>query len=83
MLGELQKGLDVIWETVQYALRNENMELWQDRFRQLKTNTVETTLLGERIILTDDPENIKAILASQFADYGMVCLITLLYLSLH
>lgn len=59
------------------------MELWQDRFRQLKTNTVETTLLGERIIFTDDSENIKAILASQFADYGMVCLITLLYLSLH
>lgn len=44
--------------------------------------TVETTLLGQRIILTDDPENIKAILASQFGDYGMVYFLIQLLLML-
>lgn len=47
------------------------MELWQRRLKGLNTNTVEISLLGKRIIFTDDPENIKAILASQFGDYGM------------
>lgn len=47
------------------------MELWQKRFKELNTNTVELSILGDRLIFTDDPENIKAILALQFGDYGM------------
>lgn len=65
------KGLDVIWESVQWARKHKNLELLSRRFEILRTNTVELNLLGERIILTQDPENIKAILASQFGDYGM------------
>ncbi|KAJ3570616.1 hypothetical protein NPX13_g5674 [Xylaria arbuscula] len=45
-----------------------------ERFREMmsvSTNyTAETTLLGRRLVLTADPENIKAILATQFSDYG-------------
>lgn len=67
----LVKGLDVIWETVQWARKNKNLELWEHRLEVLGTNTMELNLLGERIILTQDPENIKAMLASQFSDYGM------------
>lgn len=33
-------------------------------------NTVEFNFGGSRCIFTADPENIKAILAAQFADYG-------------
>lgn len=47
------------------------MELWQERFKELNTNTVELSILGDRILFTDDPENIKAMLALQFGDYGM------------
>lgn len=32
--------------------------------------TIEFRIAGKRIIATADPENIKAILASQFNDYG-------------
>lgn len=64
------KGLDIIWVTFQWARKNKNMEFWQLRFKQLKTHTVEMAILGERILFTDDPENIKAILATQFGDYG-------------
>lgn len=47
------------------------MELWQRRLKGLNTSTIEISLLGKRVLFTDDPENIKAILASQFGDYGM------------
>ena len=32
--------------------------------------TIEINLVGQRVIATADPENIKAILATQFTDYG-------------
>lgn len=32
--------------------------------------TVETITIGGRLVLTADEENVKAILATQFADYG-------------
>lgn len=34
------------------------------------SKTVEFGIGGQRMILTADPENIKAILATQFSDYG-------------
>jgi hypothetical protein len=33
-------------------------------------HTAEGSILGARIVTTDDPENIKAILATQFKDFG-------------
>lgn len=33
-------------------------------------HTIESYLAGQRAILTDDPENMKAILATQFKDFG-------------
>jgi hypothetical protein len=47
-------------------------ELWTMRFKQYKNYTVETEIVLKRIILTAEPENIKAILATQFLDYGIV-----------
>lgn len=38
--------------------------------RQQNPYTIESRIMGGRIILTADEENIKAILATQFADYG-------------
>lgn len=35
-----------------------------------RSRTVELTLASQRFIFTADPENIKAILATQFQDYG-------------
>lgn len=36
----------------------------------LPNHTGETRIIGRRMVMTADPENIKAILATQFADYG-------------
>jgi cytochrome P450 len=46
------------------------MELWQSYFSSVGEYTGETNALGRRTIMTADPENIKAILATQFSDYG-------------
>jgi len=49
------------------------MEMWQNNLLKYSkgTHTIETMVLGHRLILTEDPENIKAILGSQFEDYGL------------
>jgi cytochrome P450 len=53
-------------------MRHRDLESWQGYFAPHGPNceTVETSLLGLRCIFTMDPENIKAILATQFKDYG-------------
>ncbi|TLS25819.1 hypothetical protein PpBr36_07693 [Pyricularia pennisetigena] len=63
-------GLDNIFLAVRASMQNKNMEMWRRHFSNSKTYTVEGRLLNNRTILTADPENIKAILASQFTDYG-------------
>ncbi|CAJ2509340.1 Uu.00g143660.m01.CDS01 [Anthostomella pinea] len=34
-------------------------------------NTVSMLIMGQRLIMTNEPENLKAILATQFSDFGM------------
>jgi cytochrome P450 len=68
----LPYGIDLAYEVITYALRNEMLELWQGMFAKWAGPgrfTVEAGI-GGRVILTADPENIKAILATQFKEYG-------------
>lgn len=55
-------------------MENENLRFWHSLFRKYghpsNPFTVETSVLGIRLVFTADPENIKAILATQFNDYG-------------
>jgi len=54
-------------------LSHNNLVFWEKNFRnwgQPDNYTTEVSAGGERIIFTADPENIKAILATQFQDYG-------------
>ncbi|KAI9803776.1 MAG: hypothetical protein M1825_001656 [Sarcosagium campestre] len=63
-------GLDVIFFILKVARDYTNMEWWQSFFHDLGSHTVETCVAGQRMVFTDDPENIKALLASQFNDFG-------------
>ena len=63
-------GLDVVWRTVRNTINHTNLELWGAFFEEANGYTVEATLIDQRYIFTADPENIKAILAAQFQDYG-------------
>jgi hypothetical protein len=63
-------GIDVTLQVIRYAQRNQNRQLWEERFQELGGHTMEFTVLGMRVVMTDEPENVKAILASQFHDFG-------------
>lgn len=51
-------------------MTHKNVEFWKDMLSKVKGWTGEKRILGLRIVFTADPENIKAILATQFSDYG-------------
>jgi len=53
-------------------MRHKNLEAWTSFFTTSKgmNYTSEACPAGRRLIFTADPENIKAILATQFTDYG-------------
>ena len=64
-------GLDMLYEVVWHMSHDLNYELWVKMFDRWGKggNTVEAGT-GERVILTREPENIKAILATQFKEFG-------------
>lgn len=69
-------GLDMSVKACWYFLNNRAMEAWLDEWVKLGAlrtlnYTMELRLLTDlRVIMTADPENIKAILTQQFSDYG-------------
>jgi len=71
---KLPMGLDFMYELLQASGRGEVLEFWLKTFEKYANAnnpwTVEVGWGADRVILTADPENIKAILATQFQDYG-------------
>lgn len=65
-------GVDMAYQAVQSALKDQIYEMWIAMFRKWGGPTCYTMEVGvgERLLMTADPENIKAILATQFKDYG-------------
>ncbi|EXF74394.1 cytochrome P450 [Colletotrichum fioriniae PJ7] len=63
-------GIDFIFKAVRGTMTHKNVEFWKDMLSKVKGWTGEKRILGLRIVFTADPENIKAILATQFSDYG-------------
>lgn len=64
--------LDMAYGVIKHALEDNVYDFWVRTFKTHSRNgyyTIETGI-GERVIMTADPENIKAILATQFKDYG-------------
>ena len=60
--------VDLIARGINSTIHHKNLEAWQSWF--VNRSTVEASPGGLRCIFTCDPENIKAILATQFNDYG-------------
>ncbi|OTA06438.1 Cytochrome P450 CYP2 subfamily [Trichoderma parareesei] len=63
-------GIDFIYYGVRSTIAHKNLELWRDIFFANGTYTCEMRILNERVVLTVDPDNIKAVLATQFHDFG-------------
>jgi hypothetical protein len=46
-------------------MRNHNLYEWTNEILQVPGRTVELNLMGSRMILTDNPENVKTIMSTQ------------------
>lgn len=66
------KDIDFIIYAIRGTISHKNLETWLDWFTTPTglNYTVEVKPATRRIVFTADPENIKAILATQFTDYG-------------
>ncbi|KAG7293118.1 hypothetical protein NEMBOFW57_003164 [Staphylotrichum longicolle] len=63
-------GLDFLYNGIRASMKYQNLTLWRGMFANAGSQTVELRVAGRRIVFTADHENIKAILATQFGDYG-------------
>jgi cytochrome P450 len=63
-------GIDFIRRAINATMNHKNLDFWRANFEKFGTWTGETDIIGRRLIFTADVENIKAILATQFSDYG-------------
>ncbi|RDA92307.1 hypothetical protein CP533_3248 [Ophiocordyceps camponoti-saundersi (nom. inval.)] len=63
-------GLGIVVRGVNALSRHRLFEHWRDDYFKPGCYTVETRVLGKRTLFTADPDNIKAILSSQFGDFG-------------
>ncbi|KAK6581714.1 hypothetical protein PZA11_005411 [Diplocarpon coronariae] len=64
-------GLDVFLENAKLARDGGFMERVQSRYAQMGRYTFTQLLLGDAIIHTAEPANIKAVLATQFRDFEL------------
>lgn len=70
-------GLDFLYRAVKATFAHQIPEFWSQILSSAKRpsdlpppTTVDCRVTGERIVLTIDPENVKALLAAQFNEYG-------------
>jgi len=68
--SKLPFAIDVLKGQVDAVMQHKSYEGFLHLLEGINGYTAETRLLGKRIVFTADPENIKAILAKQFDDYG-------------
>ncbi|KAF6838012.1 cytochrome P450 [Colletotrichum musicola] len=72
---DVLSGLHFLFSITAHALRDQNLKFMHNAFRrsgQGRKNpyTFEVSMLGARTLFTSDPENIRAMLATQFNDFG-------------
>ncbi|OTB02331.1 hypothetical protein M426DRAFT_322763 [Hypoxylon sp. CI-4A] len=63
-------GLDVIVAQVRATIQHKNYEGFLEFLSNSPNYTAEAKVTGQRMVATADPENIKAILATQFPEFG-------------
>jgi cytochrome P450 len=73
----LPYALDFIYSAVQATIKHRNLENWQAFFNRTGVDshgngsyTLEVRAFDRRLVFTADHENIKAVLATQFAEFG-------------
>lgn len=54
------------------AFRSHKFHLWSQRLLEKNNHTMELQMFGEKLVMTDDPENIKAIMDTQVSSYRAI-----------
>ena len=67
--GDWFFGFHLLYDMLREGLRGTAQEFTRLNMKKLNVHTAFFKLVGKDIILTHDPENIKAILATQFNDF--------------
>ncbi|KAI1122066.1 cytochrome P450 [Nemania abortiva] len=62
-------GLDLAFKASLYMCKHDFVS-WTSRLLENNGRTFEMTMLDTRLVFTDHPENIKAIMSTQFAQFG-------------
>ena len=71
--ANLPFGADIVIRSIWHGNEDTDIDFWRWLFEwspNKHSKTVEASLARERFIFTADPENIKAVLATQFDDFG-------------
>ena len=66
-------GVDVVYRHIHHSHNDTDTDFWDWLFTwssNRHSKTIEVDIVRQRWIFTADPENIKAILATQFQDFG-------------
>lgn len=64
-------GLDLLLENVELSKTGGFLDKISERYARLNTYTFSQLLLRREVINTSEPENVKAILATQFKDFSL------------
>ncbi|OLL22780.1 Cytochrome P450 52A13, partial [Neolecta irregularis DAH-3] len=70
VFGSWPFGIDLVARIIRINLNNNHLEDARAWFTETGRHTVQLNFLGATLIMTDEPENTKALLATQFSDYG-------------
>jgi cytochrome P450 len=64
-------GIEIIISQLRAFKGKRFLEHWRQVLANSNAHTISMTMLGSTCFLTDDPENIKALLATKFNDYSL------------
>jgi cytochrome P450 len=64
-------GLDVMFNIFRAFSQHRILEFWRGALTDLHTHLMTITVLGRNVYITDDPENIKAMLATNFNTWSI------------
>jgi cytochrome P450 len=59
-------GLDLLLDQIKNIKEHRLLESWMQELRAANAHTISCSVLGNRVFITDDPENVKTLLATDF-----------------
>ena len=62
-------GIDFLWANRKIIREHSALETTRKRFIELGTNTVQLAVLGQRVIVTSEPDILKTVLALEFKSF--------------